>query len=313
MDKGTQPATGGGLGTALLGALPVVGSAIQSWINNRQVERNQARQNQANMELAKYQYSRDLEMWNKANEYNAPAGQMARLKAAGLNPNMVYGGGGATTTAAQLPKFQAPTYQFSAPPAVDLPSMLTAYQDMQLRSAQIDNVRQQAHDRAMNNYWNDLGWTENHEVRGQAAPGEIAPLYVEQVSYGSARKQRIRGQARGISAEGYRKESPGYQELPGYQAEFTREKARNAREEYNKLMSEIGLLNLRQDLTRKQVEWYSGERIAQMLGVGSGAFSKLANTVKRTPRGKLLPSTVTPPRYNSPTRWEEFSRRFPRN
>lgn len=34
-----------------------------------------------------------LDDWNRQNEYNNPAAQMARLKAAGLNPHLIYGGG----------------------------------------------------------------------------------------------------------------------------------------------------------------------------------------------------------------------------
>jgi len=37
-----------------------------------------------------------LEMWNRANEYNLPSAQMARLQEAGLNPNLVYGNGATT-------------------------------------------------------------------------------------------------------------------------------------------------------------------------------------------------------------------------
>ena len=37
-------------------------------------------------------------MWNRTNDYNSPLKQMERLKAGGLNPNLVYGNG-ATTTA----------------------------------------------------------------------------------------------------------------------------------------------------------------------------------------------------------------------
>lgn len=35
----------------------------------------------------------NLEMWNLQNQYNDPSAQMARLKAAGLNPNLMYGKG----------------------------------------------------------------------------------------------------------------------------------------------------------------------------------------------------------------------------
>lgn len=45
-------------------------------------------------------------MWSMANDYNHPVNQMARLKQAGLNPNLVYGSGSVThqATTPQLPK-----------------------------------------------------------------------------------------------------------------------------------------------------------------------------------------------------------------
>ena len=49
--------------------------------------------NQTNIQLAREQREWDLEMWNRQNEYNLPKNQMARLSAAGLNPNLVYGSG----------------------------------------------------------------------------------------------------------------------------------------------------------------------------------------------------------------------------
>lgn len=50
-----------------------------------------------------YQKQRDDNRvnWNMQNEYNDPKNQMARLTAAGLNPNLVYGNG-ATTTAGSI-------------------------------------------------------------------------------------------------------------------------------------------------------------------------------------------------------------------
>lgn len=48
----------------------------------------------------------NLDMWNRQNVYNAPDQQMKRLKEAGLNPNLVYGGGaqGAAGMAQPAPK-----------------------------------------------------------------------------------------------------------------------------------------------------------------------------------------------------------------
>ena len=78
---------------------------------------SQKRANKANMELAKYQnewqtqenekaYQRSLHMWNLQNEYNSPTQQMARLRSAGLNPNLVYGSGVTGNSAGSTPQYQ---------------------------------------------------------------------------------------------------------------------------------------------------------------------------------------------------------------
>lgn len=54
-----------------------------------------------NAEQAALQREFQEKMWNQANEYNLPINQMERLRAAGLNPNLVYGDG-ATTLAAHI-------------------------------------------------------------------------------------------------------------------------------------------------------------------------------------------------------------------
>lgn len=55
---------------------------------------------------ADYKYQQDLNMWNLTNAYNDPAAQMERLKKAGLNPNLVYGGGNVTgNTSGSAPEY----------------------------------------------------------------------------------------------------------------------------------------------------------------------------------------------------------------
>lgn len=44
-----------------------------------------------NLNLAKMQNQWNIEQWNRENAYNSPAAQMARYKAAGLNPDLIYG------------------------------------------------------------------------------------------------------------------------------------------------------------------------------------------------------------------------------
>ncbi len=117
-------------GTAIL-----VAGAASSAINGVST----ALTNAKNMKLAKYAYSKQLEMWNKQNEYNSPSNQMKRLAQAGLNPNLVYGNGQAVgNTTSDYPKFSAPQlqrYQNS-----EIMESALAYQNLQLQKAQIKNI-----------------------------------------------------------------------------------------------------------------------------------------------------------------------------
>ncbi|AXH75618.1 MAG: DNA pilot protein [Microviridae sp.] len=80
--------------------------------------------------------------WHMQNAYNSPQSQMARLKEAGLNPNLVYGNG-ATATSSQGVK--NPDTKGWNPDAVqfDPGSAMGAYIDAQVKHANTDNLRVQ--------------------------------------------------------------------------------------------------------------------------------------------------------------------------
>lgn len=65
-----------GVGTLIGGALGALGGIASAWFTDRQNKRDR-----------KFQ----VEMYDKANAYNAPRAQMERLRSAGLNPNLAYG------------------------------------------------------------------------------------------------------------------------------------------------------------------------------------------------------------------------------
>lgn len=87
--------------------LPSLISAAGSVIGNALGWGSQSSANKANMELAKYRYEKDLEMWNRQNAYNTPAAQMQRYAAAGINPNTVVSQG-SNGNASSAPSFEAP-------------------------------------------------------------------------------------------------------------------------------------------------------------------------------------------------------------
>lgn len=128
------------LGGIISGGLGLIGSQMQSNASRYNTDAT----NRANRELAEYQYSKDLEMWHNANEYNSPGAQMDRLKSAGLNPNLAYGSGSvAGNSASQLPKYQAPRMDYNYQP-VDLTTALNGFMDLKMKSAQADLLGAQA-------------------------------------------------------------------------------------------------------------------------------------------------------------------------
>lgn len=79
-------------------ALGIASSFAGNIANNRNIDTQVAAQqseNQKNREwnlnLARQQNRWNIEQWNRENAYNSPAAQMARYKAAGLNPDLMYG------------------------------------------------------------------------------------------------------------------------------------------------------------------------------------------------------------------------------
>lgn len=103
-------------------------------LNNRYARKQLERQNAFNKE-----------MWAMDNEYNSPAKQMARLREAGLNPNLVYGNGSvANTTKGPV---RSDSFLNVQSPTGDLGRVvsdsLSTYQDVRMREAQIDNVNAQ--------------------------------------------------------------------------------------------------------------------------------------------------------------------------
>ncbi len=53
-----------------------------------------------------------MQAWNMANDYNHPINQMERLKAAGLNPLLVYGSGSVTGNTASAPALTGGQYSY---------------------------------------------------------------------------------------------------------------------------------------------------------------------------------------------------------
>lgn len=124
----------------LLGIGQAIGGAIQGVTNVWSTKKNI----DANREMAQYQYSKDLEMWNRQNEYNSPQNQYNRLEGTGINPVTAFSKGSFQNTAKEMPKYQAPTLDHRVDLGTqNIPAMIGAFQDLELKNAQIDNAKSQ--------------------------------------------------------------------------------------------------------------------------------------------------------------------------
>lgn len=97
------------------------------------------------LEMYNRQRADALTDWNMQNEYNSPAAQMARLKAGGLNPNLVYGDGANSPSVAIRSSSADSGYKPDAP-RMDVSgaanSMLAAV-GLRNTEAQTDNLKTQ--------------------------------------------------------------------------------------------------------------------------------------------------------------------------
>lgn len=121
------------VGSSIINALPIVGGIFNGLM--------QGAQNKKNRKFAEHMYDRQrldaIADRTFENEYNSPAAQMARLKAGGLNPNLVYGNGAtAQGESTRSSSFSAPQ---TRAPEIDSSAIMGIY-DAKMKQAQTDNI-----------------------------------------------------------------------------------------------------------------------------------------------------------------------------
>lgn len=148
----------------------MVGNLFSSLINFG----SQAMTNRHNMKLAKWSHQKDVEMWNAANEYNNPKNQMARLEAAGLNPNLVYGSGAVGNTSTQTPTYNMPKQEAPKIQLPDILSVLGMYQDVRQKEAQVDATKEVVRGKKIENTY--LGQTLYNKMQKTGYEADIVKL-----------------------------------------------------------------------------------------------------------------------------------------
>lgn len=118
--------------------------------------------NEANKQAVKQANQLNVDYWNMQNTYNNPVSQMARLKAAGLNPNLVYSSGNVTGNNAS--GIHSATASNVSPYQMDSMNMIQAYQNIQQTDASTQLTKANTKN-ALSQYLNNLVLTNENANR----------------------------------------------------------------------------------------------------------------------------------------------------
>lgn len=93
------------------------------------------------MAMANHAYNKEMEQWQRENQYNSPAAQMERYKAAGLNPNLIYG--------QSNPSAGSPSFSYGGAPSGWTPSGQYTVPENPLANLQLGDIA----NNALNTYY----------------------------------------------------------------------------------------------------------------------------------------------------------------
>lgn len=129
------------------GAISSIGSMIGQNRAIRQQIKAQQQENQKNREynlmLAQTQNRWNLDQWQRENDYNSPTAQMARFRAAGLNPNLIYGqmSNGASSPTLTSGAASSPTDMSAIGNKRNFGQAMQEMLNMEMQKAQIEAIK----------------------------------------------------------------------------------------------------------------------------------------------------------------------------
>ena len=158
----------------------LIGSAIGALANNANTQnaiiankQSQQENREYNLNLAKMQNRWNLEQWQREADYNSPAAYRARLKAAGMNPDLAYGNvQGVAPASAGMTSGQPsqPVDNSLLAQKMTALNVASAALDNRLKSAQVKNLEEDAKNKNLDNRLK--GYEVSNEDALQALVGD---------------------------------------------------------------------------------------------------------------------------------------------
>lgn len=175
---------------ALIGGAAAIGGAL---LGNRGQQKAEDRQRAWNEKMYKQQYSDNIELWNMQNAYNDPRAQMERLEAAGLNPNLVYGGGsGGAAGTAGIPSGSDIKSLDTRPKWQGVAAQLSAFYDIQQKKLQTDKLQATILNEIsadQREWYKETGMFRNDKRKGGPVQWSKSSLHDEPATYGIRKNQ----------------------------------------------------------------------------------------------------------------------------
>ncbi len=170
-------------------------------------ERMMQQQNAWNQQNAATAYQRQIAFYNMQNDYNSPLNQIARLRSAGINPNLAYANGalnnvGASTpTVSQAETASAPAGSASVSPGSlgnlgsNFVQMYQIGEQNKAIKAQVDKVQKEGQKLDFDNRIRSLTWLDEahslqHSYRAQHTLEDLADEVLEQARI-ATKKARV--------------------------------------------------------------------------------------------------------------------------
>ena len=152
----------------------ILGIGASKSANQQNIEM-QRETNAQNYKMFQEQQAFNVDMWNKQNAYNAPAEQVKRLLAAGINPQAYFGAGGTTDagslTAPQAIAAQSPRvnpYQ----PDLRTGDAVNAYYQAKMMNASVDKTKAETRSTELNNMLSEKSMQDRLEQLHALAKGD---------------------------------------------------------------------------------------------------------------------------------------------
>lgn len=187
-NSGIGRATGGSWLTGLIpGLIGAAGSIGSSLIQSSTQRRNVEQQNKARREEAERAHERDIEMWERQNEYNSPAAQQERFREAGLNPHLMYGQG-TPGLAQQMPTYNPANLEYSNIPAIQPLEAIQSFIDTERHDQHLKNQRQQLD---FNKAQENLTWARSEKVWSEKTVADLEAAIAKAILYKNDHDRRM--------------------------------------------------------------------------------------------------------------------------